>query len=544
MQTELRKPDLSKKQKQELTEFTWDVALKAAREDFYVFVQMMAPEFIPGGRYQHGAHIELICKELQEICFSVEKNEIQLNDANNDEMTNERLQMWVPPRSGKTMISSILFPIWCLGRNPHWYILAIGHGTDFAEKTFGGPALNLAQSDSFKRIFPNFQLDVKTAGKGTWKTKMGGTYSCAGVGSRIAGKGAHISICDDVIVDQTAMSKTEREKINEWYVPSLRTRIMPGGGEVMINARWHLDDLSGYMTELDESIGNPWRIIRIPAILDQEAADLLDLPVNGSYWPQRWSMKWLEQQKAANANKPHYWAALYMQDPIAEGGSYINVEDFSLWEENEFPVVDYVLVSIDAAASTKETADYTAIAVWGFFKKPKRLASGEEVWQNNMILLYAKRGRFHLPELFNICEVIRREYKPDLFLVENKSSGITLLQELRLRGIFCQAFTPRAGQDKITRAMSSAPMVKEGLVWIPEPNGPLAFDDLSDFVEECVRFPYAKNDDFVDTLTQSVLWSRDNFHLISEMHSRFDDDDEDDWPHKSGRSRSYWGQLS
>lgn len=545
LQARLKNPKgLTTEQKKELASRSWEIAIKASQESFYIFVQLMAPEFIPGGHFQSGKHIELICKKLQEVCEATEQNEYYVQNGDAEKAEPKRQQLWVAPRSGKSMISSVLFPLWCMGRNPHWYILAIGHGQDFAEATFGARSLELVQSQTYATIFPNTQINKKTASRGTWKTTEGGEFNCAGAGARIAGKGAHILINDDVMVDHTALSKTERLKINNWYIPSARSRLMPGGGEVMINARWHLDDLSGFITREDEERGEPWDIIRIPAILDKESAELLDLPEGGSYWPERISMKKLMSDKASYANQPHLWSALYMQDPISEGGSFVSLEDFRVWTDNDFPPIEYIAVSIDSALSQKESADFTAATVWGMFTTYGETYDGYEVAVKNFILLYAKRGKYDFHGLCTLCETLRLEFRPDIFIVENKASGIQLIDELRRRGFFVQGFTPKGGQDKQTRFLAAAPMAKEGRIWVPDQNGPNTFENLPDFLEECIRFPYAKNDDFPDTFSQFVLWAKANSLLVSEHHTSFADDQWDEDDTQISKGRSYWSSLA
>jgi hypothetical protein len=209
-----------------------DSYIEDARDNFYTFVKLMAPEILPED-FVDGRHIQLICNELQDVVDSV---------ANPDRKP-RRLQLFMPPGSMKSKLSSNLFPAWCLGRHPNWCFLAIGNSSDFAIDNLGRPTKDLIDSEQFKAIFPDTQLKKDVQAAGRWDTTRKGRFVSAGVGQHIAGRRGHITICDDVQSEQT--EENSRSKINRWYQKGLRTRLLPSGAEIIINTRWHLEDLSG-----------------------------------------------------------------------------------------------------------------------------------------------------------------------------------------------------------------------------------------------------------------------------------------------------------
>jgi hypothetical protein len=119
---------------------------------------------------------------------------------------------------------------------------------------------------------------------------LNGSYYAAGVRSQIAGRGAHIAILDDVMSEEDSFSESGRKYIKDWYPSGLRTRIMPNGSIIIINTRYHYDDLCGWLLkqEMDREskYSIPWEVVSIPAWLDEVAADLLGLPVGSSYFPE------------------------------------------------------------------------------------------------------------------------------------------------------------------------------------------------------------------------------------------------------------------
>lgn len=205
--------------------------------------------------------------------------------------------IFCPPGAMKSKIIN-LFVSWCLGRHPKWNVLHIGHGTQFVEDNAGRPIRDLMRTEEYLKVFPNVKIKQDSRAAGRWELSEGGKYYGAGVGTQIAGRRAHISICDDVVSEQTAYSIVERRGINAWYVPGLRTRLLPNGSEVIVNTRWHTEDLSGYLEHNDKKTRRPWNIIKIPAILNEEGAKLLGLKEGDSFWPEFQDIEFLEERRA------------------------------------------------------------------------------------------------------------------------------------------------------------------------------------------------------------------------------------------------------
>jgi predicted phage terminase large subunit-like protein len=165
------------------------------------------------------------------------------------------------------------------------------------------------------------------------------------------------------------------------------------------------------------------------------------------------------------------------------------------WKPEEPPLVEYIIQSYDTAYSKKETADYSVITTWGVFVPDQD--SGP-----NIILLDVKKGRWDFPELKRIAREEYKNWNPDNVLIEAKATGITLQQELRRVGIPVTMYSPggrRAGQDKISRANSIAPILESGMVWAPETEW------ADELIEECAAFPNGDHDDMVDSTTQALM---------------------------------------
>jgi predicted phage terminase large subunit-like protein len=187
-----------------------------------------------------------------------------------------------------------------------------------------------------------------------------------------------------------------------------------------------------------------------------------------------------------------YWNAQYLQNPTSEEGALIKREWWKIWEAEDPPHCEFTIMSLDAAQESNNRADYNALTTWGVFYN-------EETNNHNIILLNSIKERMEFPDL---KEMVLREYKdwePDAFIVEKKSNGAALYQEMRRMGIPVGEFTPGKGQDKISRVNAVSDLFRSGIVWVPDHRW------AREVIEECNDFPSGANDDLVDSTTMALM---------------------------------------
>jgi predicted phage terminase large subunit-like protein len=484
-----------------------------SKDDFLTFVKLVAPSIV--SEFKMGSHIKVISNKLKEL----EEGKIK------------RLMVFLPPRSSKSVLCSKLFPAWYIGRHPEHEILTVSH-SDQLSSDFGRSVRDIVSTEEFQKIFRGVQLrsDVRAAGK--WKTNQGGMYYAAGVRSQIAGRGAHIAILDDVMSEEDSYSEAGRRHIKEWYPAGLRTRIMPNGAILIINTRYHYDDLCGWLLKQEENAGDydiiPWDVVKIPAWLDEEAAELLDLPVGGSYFPE-WkpdSVLRIDEHEIKASNGSRYWNSLYMQDPTPEEGGLIKKKWIQQWEEEDPPSCQFVIQTYDTAFSTRTTADFSVIQTWGIFYLYDQDDSGYENYVAHLILLGNVKGRFEYPELRKLAQKLYAENKPDVCMVEKKASGQSLIQDMRRAGLPVMEYSP--DRDKVSRVYAASPIMEAGRVWIPTNK-----KWSEDLIEELIRFPNAAHDDQVDAMTMAIHYMKESWHLEHP-----DDPEWEDEPKQA--SKTYW----
>lgn len=256
---------------------------------------------------------------------------------------------------------------------------------------------------------------------------------------------------------------------------------MPGGAIIVVMTRWSKQDLTGkiidHMTR--EEGADQWEVVEFPAILN-------DKPL----WPEFWGIEELLAKKASMDVR--YWQAQYMQEPTSEEGALIKREWWQVWDRENPPACEHIIMTLDAAQEKTNRSDYNALLTWGVFKN-------EETQNYNIILLNAIKERLEFPELKNLVLEQYKEWNPDSFIVEKKSNGAALYQEMRRMGVPISEFTPGKGQDKISRVNAVTDLFSAGIVWVPDRRW------AWEVVEECNDFPSGTHDDLVDATTLALL---------------------------------------
>lgn len=228
---------------------------------------------------------------------------------------------------------------------------------------------------------------------------------------------------------------------------------------------------------------------------------------------------------------------IYAEIIDPEEGGIVKREWFKLWPDGrEFPKFEYILQSYDCAASEKTQNDPTACTVWGVFKPMDGPMS--------VMLIDAWQDRLQYPDLrpkvieeYGVVFGDGREKKRvDMILIEDKSAGISLIQDLQRAHLPVMAYNPGRA-DKIQRLNIVSHIIARGRVWIPESSQRKGFvrDWAEGFVSQICSFPETTNDDYVDTCSQALRWLRDAGWLEVDPPPE-DDWDEDDYA-DTGRPR-------
>lgn len=429
-----------------------DAALAMMSQRLIPYCIGMMPSF------RVGQHHRLIASKLE----AVERGEI------------DRLMILAPPRHGKSLLTSEYFPSWYLGKNPGHQVMHITYGQDLAS-SFGRKIRNILLEPSFKSTFPICNLSQDSQSASQFATNEKGIYTAIGVGGACTGLGADCLILDDPLKNrQDAESKTIRQNLLDFYKSTAFTRLMPGGRIVLIQTRWHPEDLAGYLLDTE---GDQWTVINLPALAEEN--DLLGRLPGQALWPEQFDEKALERIR--NTIGEREFASLYQQRPVPVSGNIVKREHLKYEKK---PHGARITLGVDLAISEKEDADYTAIVATGKDHMGR-------VFQLDCI---KERSQFH--GVIQLIMHMAEKHKPEAIAIEQVQYQAAVIQEL-LRTTSLPIIGVRPERDKLTRFYPLLLRYEAGMVF-HDPGLPRFFE------EDLLMFP-ADGRDVVDAASYAYM---------------------------------------
>lgn len=381
----------------------------------------------------------------------------------------------MPPRHGKSELASRRFPAFILGVHPEWEVIAASYNSELAND-FGRSVRGIVNSPEYATLFPGFGMAQDSRAADRWNTTNGGAYVAAGVGTAVTGRGAHVLLIDDPLKDRAeAESEARRKSVWDWYTSVAYTRLAPGGRIVVINTRWHEDDLSGRLLEQQDCGGDKWTLLSLPAISDDGKA----------LWPERFPIE--DLTRIRQNIQPRDWAALYQQRPAPEDGDYFKSE--WLHYVSEVPPKSELTIYGASDYATKDgSGDFTVHMVIGVDKEDRMYVL--DVWREQV------NSSVWVDEWCNIVLKWRpREWGEEKGQIIN-SVGPFLETRQRERGAYVYRRQFPSSANKQARAQSiRGRMATKGLFI---PSGEVWKSDL---VSELMSFPNGKHDDQIDALS-------------------------------------------
>ena len=400
----------------------------------------------------------------------------------------KRLIVEIPPRHSKSVHVSELLPAFYLGHNPDDRIILSSYASGLAS-SFSRKVRNTIVDERYGKLFPSSRLAPDSKAAASWDVSgRAGGMIAAGVGSGITGHGADLLIIDDPVKDRKeAESDTRRQDVWDWYTSTARTRLHPGGAVIVCQTRWHHDDLAGRLIDgqdEEDPDADEWVILKFPAIATED--DALGRKPGEALWPERYDLPALLKIKRDVGTRD--WIALYQQEPSDEEGAIFPINKWQYYNPDTFDFNSRfrTFQLLDTAYKDGQQNDFSVIATWT--RSPDGILYLRDIVQE----------RLQFPALERLAKVQYDKWKPDVVYIEDKASGISLIQNLTSQGIPIQAYTPDG--DKVVRAHAVTPFVESGRMLLPDEH-PM----LSDFLQEHAKFPAGAHDDMVDTTTMAGI---------------------------------------
>jgi len=462
----------------DLTKSEYDALL---RQDLVSFIQKTFTTVVPGTMYQHNWHIEAIAWHLQQVHSGQIK----------------RLIITLPPRSLKSIITSVAYPAWLLGQDPSNHMICVSYSQNLSDKL----ALDcraVMETDWFRQIFPGTRLHSDKNSVGEFMTTRRGGRLSTSVGGTLTGRGGNIIIIDDPHkADEGIQSDTKREGAKDWFRNTLSSRLDNKAEDaiILIQQRLHEDDLAGYLLETGD-----WVHLNLPAIAEEP--QMIPIGLNRFYrrqvddvlHPERESRHELAVLKSTLGS--YNFAAQYQQRPAPMGGGLIKWEWFEVYEDElgqEYG--DRIIQSWDTASKAEAMHDWSVCTTWLYRYK-------------RIYLLHVLRERLEYTQLKARITDHATRWNNDTVLIEDKGAGTSLIQDLRHDSNLSVIDIIPEG-DKATRMMTVTPIIESGRVYIPAEASWLA-----ELQHELVNFPKSKYDDQVDCVSQFLNWSRKSLQPI------------------------------
>lgn len=423
----------------------------------------------------------------------------------------ERVILSMPPQEGKSEAVSHYGALWLLHQNPARRIAIVSYDGDNAGRlsyavrndlvTFTGEEDTIDLSIRLRR-------DSKAASRWYLEGHRGGVYAI-GIGGSLTGRPVDVLIIDDPVKDyRAADSQLQSEQAWQWWMSVARPRLAPGAPVILVQTRWHENDLAGrFLAKQREDERSAlehfdrWTVINIPAQAahrpELDETDLLGREPGEFMQSARGRTR--EQWEATKAaTTARIWSAMYQGAPSPDEGTMFKRHFWQRYDTPKAgladdgtmrcPAADEVIQSWDMAFKDRNSSDYVVGQVWARF--------GNTAW-----LLDQVRARMSFTETCQaLIDLSGKWPQARAKLVEDKANGTAVIDQLKKTISGLIPINP--GTDsKYVRALAVSPFIEARQVHVPSD---ALYSWAAGFVDEHAMFPNSTHDDQVDTMTQAV----------------------------------------
>lgn len=455
------------------------------RHSFEAFLERAYREITGKDDLQLNWHHRLICQALEDCYYGREK----------------RLIITLPPRSLKSVIASVAFPAWVLGKNPAKRLVCASYSGELSA-SLSNDCRRLMASAFYRSLFPASVISPSKNTQTEFHTNHGGLRLATSPEGTLTGRGGDMIVIDDPIKPADGLSETKRKSVNNWYSNTAYTRLdnKKEGCIIIVMQRIHVEDLVGHVLDKEE-----WRHINLPATAVKNERHILRRPNRKLYilkrkvgdllHPEREPKHILENLRKTLGE--YEYSSQYQQMPAPPGGGIIKFEWFKQYKELPVEKPMRILQSWDTASKVDDHNDFSVCTTW-------------YQYENAYYLVDMYREKLEFPQLYGAVRQQYERHKPSIVVIEDKNSGVHLIQQLRQDT--CIPVKPNIPKtDKATRAMAMTPQIEAGNVFIPS-----GARWLPDFKLEVIHFPKGKHDDQIDSVTQALEYFAD--HKPSAFH--------------------------
>ena len=415
------------------------------------------------------------CLLLEKIVFSPDQEK-------------PNLYIGMPPRFGKTQISKY-FVAWCFAVNPQSNFILTSYGSDLVLSS-SKVIREIIKSELFRLLF-SLKVDTSSSGADLWQISGGGSFRAATIEGVVTGFGAGTTspgfggalIIDDFLKANESHSQAAKKAVISSYTDALKSRLnKPGTPIIIIAQRLAVDDLIGY---IEENERDKWKFYLIEGLNEETGR---------AAWEEKMPAATLQEMKIKT---PAVFYSQYQQTPIILGGDVFKSEWWQFYDTRQKFNYRRIFIVGDTALKTGQHNDFTCLMVVG------------AMTNGTIHLLDMVHGKFEAPDLETVFVNLWNKWRlgvngcrASAVYIEDKASGIGLIQSIKRRGVPVVAMTPT--KDKYSRALEATPTIQAGLFYLPnsatDPISQKVISETESFRADMTH----KHDDITDTVCYAI----------------------------------------
>jgi predicted phage terminase large subunit-like protein len=316
------------------------------------------------------------------------------------------------------------------------------------------------------------ELAEDSKSKNRFHTKQGGVYIASGVLGSLTGLGANILLIDDPIKNrEEADSQGQRDKIWDWYTSTALTRLEKDGAIILIQTRWHEDDLAGRLLAQ-----GGWEHLDLPAIAIEDEPNR---EKGEALWTEKYDLEALNRIRTSVSARD--WWSLFQQRPTVQENGLFQPDWFRYWDE--LPDDLFYVTLVDSAFTQKESSDYSVVTTIG-------------IKDSKWYICEYVRGKWNPADLIDkICGQIKK-WNPVTVGVETIAAqtviGFYLKEKMEELEMYSQIQEIKQRSSKEVKIQRLVPKMRDGKI--------VHHRSMLELEAEFLAFPSGKHDDIIDTI--------------------------------------------
>lgn len=408
----------------------------------------------------------------------------------------------VPPRTMKSLLISVFFPVWLWASDPakRWMFASYSDELSTLHSVFRRIVIDSPWYQ--ERWGHKFTFSKDQNLKTHYENSERGVMFSTAMGSAATGMGGDILVFDDPINAEQAISDIKRDAVNMKFDTTFRSRLNnPSTGvKIIVMQRLHESDLTGHVLEKESA---RWHHVKLPAIA--ETNERWIYPISGQVkerqpgdllWPDRLPKAQLDGMKIGMGSWA--FAGQYQQNPAPLEGGLIKRNWIRFYKElpERF---DLLVQSWDCTFKGEKTArgtdtDFVAGQVWG-------KSAGKYY-----MLPYRMHERLDFGPTKGAIKACHAAFpRAHAILIEDKANGPAIISELQQEIAGIVAIEPEGG--KLARAQGISPLFEAGSIELPDPQV-FGCPWIEQYIHNICTFPKAAHDDDMDATSQALIYIR------------------------------------